>query len=295
MAGESEPQAIFSTRHFTLDSNFGKFPVVEVTPLQPKTDIPVIIAPGWSEPPGVFHKTQQVLAERGRKSFVFNHPSENGDNSSYPNSPNPELRKALTLMELINNSECQHVDIIAHSEGAIYSAIAATLDPQKIRNLILIGPGGMIGKDTLITLAGRLSKKVARNIAQGITDRDTTETVVQANTGAFKYVVKNPLHRLYKEPLAIAESNIGPLLTFLKDLGLGIVVIHHTRDEAFPMHRIQEHARSHQMDGILAVTGLHDDMYNHPEKYTMAAEEMLSALERKQKKNNAVTNSDQGK
>jgi len=33
------------------------------------------------------------------------------------------------------------------------------------------------------------------------------------------------------------------------------------------------------MDGILAVTGFHDDLYIRPEKYTALAEKMLTALE----------------
>lgn len=87
-----------------------------------------------------------------------------------------------------------------------------------------------------------------------------------------------------------SNSNIDELLPHLRDRGIGIVIIHHADDEAFPMERIQRVAKPEQLHGILAVTGLHDDLYVQPDKYTAAAEEMLSALERKQTKKETTPN-----
>lgn len=312
---ENEPQNPITRRSYYIDSAVGKFPVIEVSPAQLKTNISVVIVPGWSESPGVFDLSQLVMANEGRRSFSFDHPRIGGKVEKNPDYPTPELRKALALLDLIDNSGSNKVDIVAHSEGAIYTVIAASLEPEKFRNIVLVGPGGMIGQDTLITLLGRFSKKVARNLFQGITDRKTTRKVVRAHTGAAKYIVKNPLRAL-KEAFAISKSNIHEMLPQLRSKGIGIVIIHHADDEAFPMHRIQGAAKKKVleiasitspevaeedidivglmdeflMDGILAVTGLHDDLYMRPEEYTALGEEMLTRLERKQAKKNKLRN-----
>ncbi|OGD53779.1 hypothetical protein A3J78_02525 [Candidatus Beckwithbacteria bacterium RBG_13_35_6] len=278
---ENETSSVLSRKSYIIDSSVGKFPVIEVSLTQPKADIPVVIAPGWSEPPDVFDSLQSVMAERGRRSFSFDHPRLGGKVEPRLGYSTPELRKALALLDLVEHTGSDKVDIVAHSEGAVYAVIAASLKPEKFRNMILVGPGGMIGKDTLTALLGRFTKKVARNLLQGIKDPSTTKTIIHAHIGAGKYIATNPVRAL-SEAVAISKSNIGEMLPQLRSRGVGIVIIHHAGDEAFPMQRIQQVAQPKQMDGILAVTGLHDDLYIHPEKYAAAAEEMLSVLERKQ-------------
>lgn len=183
MAENEQPYDVVK-KQYSIDSPVGKFPVIEISPLQPKTDIPVIIAPGWSEPPEVFEMSRAVMAARGRKSLAFDHPRVGGEVTPNPDYPTPELRKALALLDLIEHTGSEKVDVVAHSEGAIYSAIAASLKPEKFRNIVLVAPGGMIGKDTLPALLGRFSKKVARNLTQGLTDKKTSKTVIRAHIGA---------------------------------------------------------------------------------------------------------------
>jgi len=280
---EAQNENIIIRNNYVIDSSVGKIPVNEVTPARLKTNIPVVIVPGWSESPNVFDLTQTVIANKNRRSLSFDHPRLGGEVKPNSDYPTPELRKAYALLDLINNSGSDQVDIIAHSEGAIYTVIAASLQPEKFRNMVLLAPGGMIGEDTLGSLLGRLSKKIARNLKQGVTNPKTTNKVLHAQADALKYIAKNPL-RASQEAVAISKSNIDKVLPHLRSKGIGVVIIHHSDDEGFPMHRIQKAVKEDQVDGILAVTGLHDDMYIYPEKYTAAAEEMLSALEKKQAK-----------
>jgi pimeloyl-ACP methyl ester carboxylesterase len=280
---ESETQNIITKESYNINSLVGEFLVIEVSPTRLKTNIPVVIAPGWSEPANIFEPSQSVIARKGRKSLCFDHPRLGGKVEPNSNYSTPELRKARALLDLIDNTGSDKVDIMAHSEGAVYTVIAASLEPEKFRNMVLIGPAGMIGQDTLTALLGRFSKKIARNLAQAITDPKTTKKIALAHAGAAQYIAKNPLRAL-KEAVAISKSNIHEMLPKLRSQGIGIVIIHHTDDEAFPMHRIQQVAKTEQVDGILAVTGLHDDLCIYPEKYTAVAEEMLSALEKKQAK-----------
>lgn len=286
---ENEPSVLFEREKYFVESSVGKFSVVEVSPLHPKTNIPIIIAPGWSESSGLFGNSQEVLAQRGRTSFVFDHPRKGGEITLDSRYPPPELRRALALLGLIKHSGQQQVDIIAHSEGAVYTTIAACIEPEKFRNLVFIGPAGMIGKDTLSALLARLIKKTSRALAQGGTAKESearkgiSQAIKRLHAGAAKYVAKNP-SRALSEVRALVNSDIAPILPHLRDQGMGIVVIHHADDELFPMERIQQTVKPEQINGILAVTGLHDDFYVHPDKYTVAAEIMLDSLEKKQRR-----------
>lgn len=282
----------FTQKRYNIEAPVGKFPVIEVTPLQSKTDIPVVMAPGWSEPPESYINSQSVLASKGRRSLVFDHPRWGGRVEPNPDYLSAELRKAVALLSVIEHSGSNKVDVIAHSEGGVYAVIAAMLQPEKLRNLVLVGPAGVIGHDTFPGLLGRFTKKVLRNLAQGISDKSTTETVIKTHIGSAAYIAKNPIRAL-SEAVAVSKSDTTIMLEQLHAKGIGIVLIHHAGDEAIPMHRIQQVVKAGMLDGVLSVTGLHDDLYVYPHKYTAAAEEMLSALEKKQAKKELVqTNSD---
>lgn len=278
---ELASQVEFTSKEYDVNSPVGRIPVTEVSPLQTKTDIPVVIASGWSEASAVFKLSQSVLAKKGRRSFAFDHPRWGGRVEPNPDYDIAELRKATALLDIIAQSGSKKADVIAHSEGAIYTVIAASMHPESIRNIVLVAPGGMIGQDTFPELISRFFKKVVRGLAQGVAERRTTDTVKKAHIGSVKYIARNPV-RAVNEAVAISRSDISGMLENLHSRGIGIVIIHHTDDEAFPIERIQQVAKTGQFDGILAVTGLHDDIYIHPENYTAAAEEMLSALEKKQ-------------
>lgn len=279
---ESQSEKVTRRKKYDIESSVGKFSVNEVVPAQLKSNTPVIIAPGWGESINVYELTQKVIGNKGRRSLSFDTPRLGGEVKSNPDYPTPELRKAQALLDLIDKSDSDNVDIIAHSEGAIYSVIAASLHPEKFRNIVIVAPAGMIGEDTLASLLGRFSKKIARNLVQGATDPKTTGKVLNAQTEGLKYFAKNPV-RATQEVLAISKSNIAQLLPQLRSEGIGIVIIHHADDEVIPPNRIQEVIKTNMIDGILTVTGLHDDIHIK-EKYASAAEEMLCTLEKKQAK-----------
>ena len=206
MSLEQVSQNHFTQKQYNIDVPVGKFPVVEVTPLQPKTDIPVVIAPGWSASPSIFFNSQSLLALKGRRSLVFDHPRWGGKVEPNPDYFTAEVRKAVALLSVIEHSHSDKVDIIAHSEAGVYSVIAAMLQPEKFRNLVLVGPAGVVGHNTFPGLLGRMTNKVLRHLAQGISDISTTITVIRANTGSLVSIAKNPIRAL-SEGVAISKSD----------------------------------------------------------------------------------------
>jgi pimeloyl-ACP methyl ester carboxylesterase len=130
-----------------------------VRPADPKSQIPVVLAQGWSENMKVLKESIKQLYAANRIVIALDHPRRGGAIDVHPSYPIEELRKALTIHEIIQQQDILLVDFIAHSEGAINSAIAAFLEPKRVRNIILVDPAGLAGKDVAPLFVGRFAKK----------------------------------------------------------------------------------------------------------------------------------------
>lgn len=283
----------FNNKH-SYESLGGVIEATFLKPENPKTDIPVVIAPGWSEGQLVLRQTAEQLYKAGRPVIILDHPRLGGKVIPREDYTTEELRKALTMQEIVRQEKIEKVDILAHSEGAINGAIFASLEPGKVRNMILVNPAGLIGKNTFPGLFGRFIMKNAQNIVGAIKDTSTTKQVSTGLMEGGKYMVKNPV-RAIKEVSEIFQTQIDEALLELHKSGIGIVIIHGADDPGFPMDRMQKIVKADTqpdgfVDGFLSVKGGHDELYIRPEKYTNAAEEMLSKLEAKQSLQQAQPN-----
>jgi pimeloyl-ACP methyl ester carboxylesterase len=282
----------------SFDEQFGvkrKYEVfggnVEATflePLSPKSTVPVIIAPGWGENASVFKKCAAELFAKGRYVIALDAPRHAEEDSALA-----QVSKVASITTILEEENIAQADIIAHSEGAITGAVAASLDSSKIRNIVLFNPAGLIGEDTTRGLVGRFALENIRSFFRGIKDKDlrelNKEQAEEAAKEAINYVTQAP-KLAYQEIEAISRSQAQGTLKELHDKGIGIVVIAGVDDLGFPMERMQEIVKSDQnpdgfVDGFLSVRGGHAELYNHPDNYMTAAESMLTALEEKKKSN----------
>lgn len=259
----------------------GAIEVVDVMPERLKTEVPVVFAPGWGETPETFKDSIKIMAELERRVLSLEH-SRGGKTEELPQTEYSadELRKALALIEILEAKGIDRADVIAHSEGAINSVIAAALHPEKFRNMVLVGPGGLIGPDKFPKLAGRFSLKLINNTINAIVEPERMTALLRGGRESLKYVVKNPAKSL-KEAVAISESEIHETLKDLREQGIGVAVIHGVDDPVFPMDRMQDIVERDQIDGFYSVKGAHDEIWVHPEKYVALADQALDALERK--------------
>lgn len=269
----------------TYESLGGTIESIFLKPEKPKSDVPVVIASGWSEGSLVLKQTAEQLYNAGRQVIILDHPRRGGEVIPHQDHTTEELRKALTIKEVVKQQNIHQVDILAHSEGAINAAIFASLEPGKVRNMVLVNPAGLIGKDTLPGMFGRFMAKNVQNIIGAIKDTSAAGAVGTGLIEGVKYMAQNPA-RAIKEVSEISQAQIDETLQDLHRLGVGIIVIHGADDPGFPMDRMQKIVKADTndgfVDGFLSVKGGHDELYIHPEKYTKAAEKMLSALEKKQ-------------
>ncbi len=100
---------------------------------------------------------------------------------------------------------------------------------------------------------------------------------------AMNYIKQNPLRAL-REAIGISQSETHEMLRYLHEKGIGIVVMASVDDPVFPMDKMQKIVTSDMLDGFVSVGGKHGVIGEPSGRYVRAAEQMLTALEKKHEK-----------
>ena len=130
--------------------------IIEINPEKIKDETPVFFSPGWGVK-ATSESMRKAIAEEGRKviSTDFTREEKMMDTGNKEDIPVAELQKALAIIETLNKTAKGKVDAIGHSEGGLNLAVAASLYPEKFRNIVLISPAGMMEKDSYLSLVKR--------------------------------------------------------------------------------------------------------------------------------------------
>lgn len=261
----------------------GTIEYVDISPENLKTEVPVLFAPGWGETIETFKDSIKVMVSRGRRVIAMNHPrnSISFTKQSDKKYPDVELRKAFSLLKILEEKGIEKVDVMAHSEGGINTAIAATLETEKFRNIVFVNIGGLTGGDNFPKLDGRFNFNVIQEallLIKNPEDLDRRTRIMRSAKEAASYIFQNPLLAL-KESIAISKAEIEDMLKDLNDKGIGIVVINGVDDPVFPMEKMQKIVTKDHLDGFLSAKGTHNEIVANPEKYVVAVDEMLDTLE----------------
>lgn len=264
----------------------GTVELLDIIPEQKKTEIPTIMAPGWGNTPEVYKYNMLHLASSARRVIGVRAPHgiEAGEIAGEMTKefPAAELRKVAAILNTLDAKGIEKVDVVAHSEAGIYMIIAATLAPEKFRNIVLVNPGGIIGEDSVARLGVGFVKNAVTEVVRGMRDKHPEKN--SANIGTFLRVLfSNPTESL-KQVLAISNSDIREMLKELKDKGIGISIVHAVDDKGFPMERVQKVITPTHTDGFYSIKGTHNEIFLKPQTYSPVVEYALSAMEKKQER-----------
>ncbi len=264
--------------------------VVDVSPDSLKTEVPVIIAPGWGESPETLKESIRELFKSGHRVISLTHLRVGGDINDKNDGHTAELRKAGAIQTVLKNKGIKEIDAVAHSEGAINIALAALSSTNSeseqvglFRNIVLVSPGGLVGKNSFfnLKLLTRFASETIKNVAHGLTHRPVQKQALKSLRDLIVYINKNPF-RATDEAISISESDIRETLKTLHDKGVGISVIHGADDAVFPMDSMQKQlGNSKIIDGFYSVKGGHYEISKHPKVYTHLIDSALGALEKK--------------
>lgn len=258
--------------------------VYDVRPENLKSEVPVYLAPGWSATPMAHKENILAIAEAGREVISPNTP--HGLNIMPKNEwPLAEVKKVEAILKTLERKKIEKTDIIAHSEGALNAVMAATLYPEKFRNIVLLNPAGLVGPDDWQSLIKRFLEDVQ---LQAKRDKDPEVRTSDHSNASLLEQAKGPANtvglspiRAFKEIQAIAAISIEGLLKNLHDQGIKIAIVHTVDDKVFPMARLNNMVKSKDIDGFYSVQGTHNEIFMRPEYYARFLEGVLSDLEKK--------------
>jgi len=276
----------------------GEMEVVDLQPEKPKTETPAVFLGGYLTTTESNKGTILKLARSERRTLSINEPhgieSRNIHESGQIENrmiPEQEFKRIASVLKMLDEKELEQVDLVAHSEGALVAAWAAILRPERIRNIVLVDPAGMIGEDSksriikgavldIALQTSRIWKKIKEDPKEG---KEAKRRADLGGKEALKSFAKDP-KRSIESIGVITESQIHELLQQIRELGIHISVIHGVDDKFFPMEKVQEVTKKPMIDGFYSVAGTHNDIAHYPDKYAGLVDNALDALEALSKK-----------
>lgn len=269
----------------------------DIKPERQKTETPVAFVPGFGGTPLLFKKDIDTLVENERR--VVSIDAMHGVPHSIPeekrrNLPDAELRKVAALLDTLDAKGIQKVDGVGNSEGSMVLVLAATLYPERFRNLVLEQPTGLVGEDTPLKLGVRFETDIISSEIKAARNKipRSPHGITLPKKEKSDLSPKN-LYLALQEIRAMAKTKLPELLAELKNRSIGISIIHGANDKAFPMERMQEMVKANMIDGFYSVRGSHAEVRPEQEKkaYAELAEYALATMEKKQEKQQAGSGS----
>lgn len=264
----------------TIESRGGHIGVVEVMPANlPEGEVPIVMAGGWTEGPAAFKDTMEELYERGRWVIAVDHPTHGNTVEARDDHPEVKLFKAANYEDVLEAKGIEQADVIAHSAGAGDAVVWATLS-DRVRNLVLTNPEGMIGTDSFPRLIARFSPKMARSIGVSAVNKAAWRALKSGGKNVFGRPAK--VKRAWDEAVAISRANSKDAVTSLRAAGHKIGVLQSNADPVFPAKRIAANMDLDQIDGYASNVRKragHDELLIEAGHGAVAADQMLRSFE----------------
>ncbi|MDB5237957.1 MAG: hypothetical protein JWM46_227 [Candidatus Kaiserbacteria bacterium] len=259
--------------------------VIDIQPESPSTRPLTLVAPGFNASIHTNSPMLEMLADNDRRVLSLNQPreaSEIGNLSlneweKIASFPRSELQKASNLLELLDKKDVsEKVNVLAFSEGALNTLLAAYLRPEKFNSIVLSAPAGLIGSDNLISLALRYRSQAQTDNSIGIPSRKDfvsqfpelaaqEQAMIDHIAAAWKDdEVEAGKHKLasIKDLLALSTMQIDDLVAFARTAGIKVAVIAGVDDQAFPAETMAKRLPKDSLDGFLSVRAAHGPQYS---------------------------------
>ena len=214
------------------------------------SDVPLIIAPGFTENPDLLKKMLKKEYDDGRSVFTLSYPRQKLDTESN-GLPQAQDQKIEVTLALINQARRFNpdnpdeerksqgkVDIAGRSDGGVNAALSAVKRPEWIDTLTLIDTK-LTASENPLSLTERFFEH-AKLEGKEIFKHPLKQTyLVHGIEQAFNYVARHPSQSI-QEIAALAHTDIRRELPSLREKGVLIYGIHGSGDSIFPMRDLQK-------------------------------------------------------
>jgi pimeloyl-ACP methyl ester carboxylesterase len=176
-----------------------------------------------------------------------------------------ESQKAGIILAILKILDIEKVNVVAHSEGAINTVIAARMTPLLFNDILLVGPGGLVENEGFLELASRFIGNLVQGGIRAFTDSMARKDLIRAEVETLKYFLMNPVMGLL-EGSAISRTHLQDFLIDLHNNNISVGVIHGSGDIVFPLEKMKSLTDLPWID-LYSIDGDHSDIFTYPQKY----------------------------
>lgn len=236
---------------------YGKATVYSAQSHNPQAER-VVVVPGYSETIAHSKKVVDALAMKGFNASTFSQPRRAGKGAH--RIKDPIQRQGSVVLSLIEATVPgdEKVHAVAHSLGSAAVLRAAQKAPDRFASITLMQPLGMAGEQGLSELAGRVSRKVIKNLASSLhgqspsiqpahggyaarVDEETALSfsgrVAKAQLAGNGVIVAQPALSL-REALAAGQYEVAEDIANVAELGIPIHLVTAHDDELFDNDKV---------------------------------------------------------
>lgn len=244
--------------------------------------IPVMFIPGWTGTAEGFRRHIFGLARLGYRALGVTAVHGITPTEDMPEFPFAEVRKKSSTLWAMDAKELGQVDLVVHSEASLFTIMTARAHRERVRNIIMDSPAGLIGPDNWKRLLAGFTKDAYEQMVEDMRDPARRQFIRESYTCIQQAFNSWDNGRIsIAEVQAILAMQIGQHLRELKRRGHGIIIIVRKDDRQFPLRLVQKIARPDMYDELIIANGHHREMFRQPERYVETLNEQLIRLEAK--------------
>lgn len=255
-------------------SKSNKIELLDFIPETLKTDVPVLLIPGWNGTPEIMEESIKGLVENGRRVLAVDFHGYAKDESSIVNST-IQLDRAEAILNALAEKKVKELDVVTHSSGSISAIYAIALAPKgNFRDIVLDKAAGSIGEDDIFSLSGRYGKALLTDLWSIIRRSKDKEKLARTLKLGSKNFRENLGSGIQEAITIVRGSEIFGLFKELREeKGIRIAIVAGIDDSVFPMKKQQEFVKAEVIDGFLSVKGRHEHTPGR------VVEQLLTAME----------------
>ena len=160
----------------TIESGGRPMEIVDVRPEVATEKPAILLSPAWAVPVSIYRPALTTLKANGRRVLSFNNPRSEGRTEVTPDQQKKlegfsfsqdAVQKAMDILAVLDSKVPDHAPIsaIGHSNGAIGLMIAALIEPERFKSIVLYGPSGMMEGESRTRLATGFIKQGLQPVA----------------------------------------------------------------------------------------------------------------------------------
>ncbi len=260
---QKQPQSVKKKVQKSVEKfKWGDVTVLDIVPedIQESEKIPVFFAPGWSITIACTQEVLLSLADYNNRVITLNHKRIGGIRNT-----SEEMRKAHTILSVLHRKNIDKADGVGYSEGCTNLLLAACLNPNKFRNIVLVNPPGLSKKWAKLKIV-----KGFLMDAWGIKKcKNGYKKRKEIFKELLKYIFLNPI-RSYREVDEITHSNLVELLKNANNVGIKVSIVHNINDHTFDFTQANYtllNAKNIHIEEFYAIEGGHFGLIKFPRRY----------------------------